>query len=444
MTAETRFDRDLTTLLEDLYLGPSPDYRDEVMAAAVRMRQRPSWTFAGRWLPMADIVSQPAIAPHVPWRTVGLALLIIALVVGVAIVAVGARQAKVPPPFGVARNGLIAYSADGDIFTLDPVTGISTAIVTGPETDNAPVFSPDGTRIAFGRATDNSTGHPVSIFVAGADGSNPVAVTTEPIPSGPEHFGWAPDSRSILADAPGLSAVWLFDVTHPGPPKVAASNANTYLQPFQPPDGTAILIIRATDTGTQLSTIDTNTGRETVLATGGPSNDLGAAAWSPDGKQVVYNSAPAGDPDSQRLFIVNADGTGTRQITHAPGVWFDIDASWSPDGRWIAFTRYQQTSPGAFDVRPTGIYSVADGTVVEAGPLPRDVRAQAPAPSDASATRGEGFSFDWSPDGTTLIAHPSEAVGHPVLINPLGSTWRVLDSVIAPDLPIQSWQRTAP
>ena len=75
----------------------------------------------------------------------------------------------------------------------------------------------------------------------------------------------------------------------------------------------------------------------------GRGDDLGSARWSPDGSQVVYNASPPDDPASQRLFIVNADGTGARQITHAPGVWFDIDASLVA-GRQarIAFTRYQQ------------------------------------------------------------------------------------------------------
>src|SRR5205807_8647535 len=62
MTADSRFDRDLTTLVESLYLGPSPDYRDEVLATAVRSRQRPSWTFPGRWLPMFEIATQPVLA----------------------------------------------------------------------------------------------------------------------------------------------------------------------------------------------------------------------------------------------------------------------------------------------------------------------------------------------------------------------------------------------
>ena len=74
MTADSRFERNLPEILEDLYLGPTPDYRNEALAAAARTRQRPSWTFPGRWLPMADIASRPAFAPRIPLRTIGGAL----------------------------------------------------------------------------------------------------------------------------------------------------------------------------------------------------------------------------------------------------------------------------------------------------------------------------------------------------------------------------------
>ena len=47
----------LPAILEDLYLGATPDYRNEVISAAVRTRQRPAWTFPGRWFPMSDIAS---------------------------------------------------------------------------------------------------------------------------------------------------------------------------------------------------------------------------------------------------------------------------------------------------------------------------------------------------------------------------------------------------
>ena len=141
---------------------------------------------------------------------------------------------------------------------------------------------------------------------------------------------------------------------------------------------------------------------------------------------------------------MNADGSNTRQITHAAGTWFDIDPTWSPDGESIAFTRYEQLPDGSWDIRPTGIYSIATGKVIDAGPLPRDARAQQPSSGDSSASRGEGFAFEWSPDSRSLIAFPNEASGHPVLINPMDGTWRVLEPVLDPGLPMQSWQRKAP
>ena len=48
MTTRSTFEHDLPAILEDLYLGPTPNYRDEVLAAVRRTRQRPAWAFAGR------------------------------------------------------------------------------------------------------------------------------------------------------------------------------------------------------------------------------------------------------------------------------------------------------------------------------------------------------------------------------------------------------------
>ena len=88
------------------------------------MRQRPGWTFPERWLPMADITRSRAFAPAPPWRLIAVALVVLALV-ATALVFVGAQERRVPAPFGPARNGLIPYDKDGDIYVGDPVTGES-------------------------------------------------------------------------------------------------------------------------------------------------------------------------------------------------------------------------------------------------------------------------------------------------------------------------------
>jgi hypothetical protein len=45
---------------------------------------------------------------------------------------------------------------------------------------------------------------------------------------------------------------------------------------------------------------------------------------------------PVGRPDGTALFVVNADGTGLRQIT--PTALGAYSAQWSPDGHLIAFS----------------------------------------------------------------------------------------------------------
>jgi dipeptidyl aminopeptidase/acylaminoacyl peptidase len=444
MTADSRSDRDLVALLEDLYLGPSPDYRDEALTAATTRRQRPSWSFGGRWLPMADIVSmRPVTSPPIRWRSVAVAMALIALLIaGVAIVA-GSRQVRVPPPFGLARNGDILYSAEGDVYVADPQTGRTTTLVTGPAADTDPTFSPDGTRIAFSRRGDPDSPS-LDIMVADADGSHVHALTTTPLDADGLRFEWASDSRSIAVQT-ATSDIWLLDAATQAPPRVVATHAELYLRPARPPDGTQFLV-KLSGSPRQIAVLDVATGAKRVIVDLGGSDDFGSARWSPDGSQVVYSASAPEDRSSERLWIVNADGTGARQITREPGTWFDIDPTWSPDGKSIAFLRYQRTStsPVTWDVRPTGIYDVATGTVRTVDPLPREVRAQRPAPDDASASLGEGFSLEWSPDGTSLLALPTEAKGHPVIIDPSTNTWRALDVVLAPTLAAQAWQRTAP
>ena len=75
MSSDRRFEQELPGLLDELFMGPMPAYRDIVLDQAGRTRQRPAWSFLERWLPMVDVVRQPVLAPRLPWRAIGLGLI---------------------------------------------------------------------------------------------------------------------------------------------------------------------------------------------------------------------------------------------------------------------------------------------------------------------------------------------------------------------------------
>jgi TolB protein len=64
-----------------------------------------------------------------------------------------------------------------------------------------------------------------------------------------------------------------------------------------------------------------------------------APAWSPDGRKIAFVSGRDGPSrvEATEISVVNADGSGQRNLTRNPA--HDSDPAWSPDGRKIAFVR---------------------------------------------------------------------------------------------------------
>jgi hypothetical protein len=116
---------------------------------------------------------------------------------------------------------------------------------------------------------------------------------------------------------------------------------------------------------------------------------------------------------------MNAVGSDARQLTTAEGLWTETDFRWSPDGRWIAFDRWQLLVRGMdWEVQPLGLVSADGGEVRSIGPTPV----------------ADGAAFEWSPDSTTIISlagttlawPPSETMpdARPVLIEIPGGGYR--------------------
>jgi Tol biopolymer transport system component len=389
MTTEQRLERDLSFHLGDIAMGPYPEYIDDVLSITAHRRQRPRWTFPERWLPV-DIATTPVPTTGMPRRRLGvLALLgvLLAALLGAALFAsVGTRQQAVPAPlFGPAANGALISASDGDILTTDPVTGKTTPLVSGPERDSAPVWSRDGTRIAFTRDAG-------LLFVARADGSGLVQITPE-FMSGLTEVSFSPDGRSVVALAPKGGEADIIVASSDGTQPVRAFSAGATLGDGPPqyhPDGTEILFI-GRNPGAEVRSVlalDPASSNVRILVAPAPDFDIWGAAWSPDGTKIAYgtHNATAGGLTT-RTHVVNADGTGDVAVDTHPDSFADGPVAWSNDGTRLIITRFY----GGEDVTRSVVVPVdRSGTGVEIACAPGVV-------NDACAT-----DWSWSPDDTVL------------------------------------------
>jgi TolB protein len=81
--------------------------------------------------------------------------------------------------------------------------------------------------------------------------------------------------------------------------------------------------------------------------------DVQTPAWSPDGRKLAFVSRRDGNSE---IYVMNADGSGLRNVTRAPSN--DLDPAWSPDGRAIAFVRQIQKkcAPNSSDTPCNGVW----------------------------------------------------------------------------------------
>src|SRR6476659_1579849 len=120
MTAFDRFERSIPELMAELAPVRAPDYVDDLLQRSARTRQRPAWSALERWLPV-DTTARPLIARSFRWRPFAVFVLLVLLIAASLAIYVGSQTRAVPPPFGVAGNGVLLYrGTDGQIQSLDP------------------------------------------------------------------------------------------------------------------------------------------------------------------------------------------------------------------------------------------------------------------------------------------------------------------------------------
>ena len=106
----------------------------------------------------------------------------------------------------------------------------------------------------------------------------------------------------------------------------------------------------------------------------------GFPVWSPDWRRVAFVEARDGNEasDGADVYVMNGDGSGRRRLTQGPQT--DGDPVWSPDGRRLAFVRVHGDRSDVYVVD-------ADGSGLRRLAPPSNSRCcQAPRPRASAPT----------------------------------------------------------
>jgi Tol biopolymer transport system component len=235
------------------------------------------------------------------------------------------RRLTVAPGFNVepvwSHDGSkIAFSAlpddMGNLITVMDADGTNRRDITSPNADRNPTWSPDG-RIAFeSRRTSYAR-----IAIVNGDGSGLFE-----LPGFAIDPAWSPDGRSFAYMTTGPNGGWMIAVMDADGGNARPLTNNTIAiasdqNPAWSPDGRRVVFVRWWQSDSSAIHIIDADGRNQRRL---PAMRAVTPAWSPNGQQLVFSHAEPGG--LAHLYVINADGTSLRQLTD--GSCQEMNPSW--------------------------------------------------------------------------------------------------------------------
>ena len=225
-----------------------------------------------------------------------------------------------------------APDASPGMFSVDIETHYVKTIIEGRGYVANPVFSPDGTRLAYTRGP-GFISH--DLFVMDMKTGTSKQLTHELRSIG--GLAWTPDSSSVVfsSNRRGLFALWRIDAAGGDPQRLTVGAA----------DALSPSIARSGERMSYLSRrLNINLWRYPLDVPGNPERLISSTRistepdYSPDGSHIAFASERSA---SWEIWTTRADGSQPLQLTNMPGQQ-SASPRWSPDSQTIVFdTRFE-------------------------------------------------------------------------------------------------------
>lgn len=241
---------------------------------------------------------------------------------------------------------------------------------------------------------------PMEIYKAKIDATDTINLTHNA--ANDIDAAWSPNGKLVAFSSNRSGNYDIFVMNEDGTAvRQLTTDPSDDTQPRWSPDGTQLVFTSFKDGGATATTDKFTTDLFLVNADGSnirhltstTKSDENSAAWSPDGKKILYGKRDYSDAGtriggSAGLFMMNADGSGSTRFVLANPDFGPGAAAWSPDGKRIAIAAFNNKHRDFFQQTVMLVVNADGSNEKVLTPLTSDLLFNYPA---------------WSPDGTKIL-----------------------------------------
>jgi dipeptidyl aminopeptidase/acylaminoacyl peptidase len=246
--------------------------------------------------------------------------------------------------YSVAAVDSAKDKSDTDIWMTSWDGAQSIRLTSSPEGESTPRWSPDGRYLAF--VSSRQEGKGGQVWLLDRRGGEAQRLTT--LKGGISELAWSPDAkRLVLVLDEETDSIARRDTAERKTPKPIVIDRYNFKRDIAGYLGTK---------RTHLALFDVATRKLDTLTSELHDDDL--PSWSPDGRRIAFVREAPAEPGRARdsdIFVIEARrGAAPKQLTDFEGPDGGQPA-WSPDGRWIAFTRGDEPKYSAYHLNKLAI-----------------------------------------------------------------------------------------